>query len=156
MGTKAKAIVTLQARKLDELLVAIEADADPARRVRRIVEVIEKLIAHLAVKKNILYPMIGDAHASVLVGSWMGTAAVHRGLLRLARASRHDELCTLRAKELRASLAEHSRQDERVLEALEDTLAPPEYDRLGRQAERFHDACLRARRDATLPRAAAS
>ncbi len=153
---KTRVLLSLQVWKIDEILASIQNEPDAAQRVVLIVQLVEELTAHLAVKKNVVYPKVCDAQASALVGSWLGNAAVRRDLVLLVRASYHDEACAHRTRELRVRLAAHARHDEELLESLEQTLTPPASQLLVEEAERFHTACMRARRDSTIPRAAAS
>jgi hypothetical protein len=148
---KTKALLCLQAWKIEELLQAVESEPAAARRLFLIVELVEHVTAHLAVKKNVIYPMIADTCASALVESWQGSSAVRRALVLVARTTFDDALCHLRVRQLRAALAAHAAQDERLVDGLEEDLSPHESDMLGRDAERFHAACMKARRDFVRP-----
>ncbi len=153
---RTKVLLSDQALAIERLLGRIEGESDAERRVGLIVELVEELTAHLAVKKNVLYPMAGSAHPGALQRCVEGNAAVRRDLVHLVRASYHDEMCAARVTELRATLADHRRLDEHLLDMLEHMLSPHASRLLGEQVERFHSACMRARRGTSSARAAAS
>jgi hypothetical protein len=141
-------LLSLQRWKIDLLLADLEREPDSGTRLLNIVEVVEELTAHLAVKKNVVYPAIDDAHASALVACWQGDLATRRGLLLLARATYHDELCAHRVRQLRRAIEAQATNDRVVLDAIEETLTTAAVQRVGREVERFHAACMHSRRDA--------
>ena len=148
---KTKSLLNLQVGRIEELLSAVEDEVLAARRIFKIVELVEHVTAHLAVKRNVVYPMVASPESSALVTSWEGSATVRRALVLLARASYHDELCRQRTRQLRAALVSHSAHDERLIDDLEGSLSVRQSEALGRDAERFHDACMAARRDQLRP-----
>jgi hypothetical protein len=143
---KAMALLCLQQWRIDQLLATLDEEADHAHSVALVVEIVEHVMAHLAMKKNVVYLAVDDTQASALVASWQGNAAARRGLKLLVQAAAHPEVCRARARALRATLDAHAQHDEALVLALEATLSGDEADRLGGEAERYYAACIYAHR----------
>jgi len=160
---KTTALLCLQYWQIDDLLAALLDERNGKLRVARVVELVEKIAAHLAVKKNVLYPAIDDTLASALVASWLDNTAALHALHALATAASDAAACAARARALRETLETSARLDESLAVALEASLPPAVSELLGSEAERFHAACMYARllskghvASATAPRRAAS
>jgi hypothetical protein len=142
---KTTALLCLQHWQIDQLLEGLLDERDRARRIERIVELIERVIAHLAVKKNVLYPVVDDTSASALVESRHGCTAALRALHALAVAATDDRSWAARARALRETLDDLAQKDEGLAVALEASIAPAVAELLGGEAERYHAACMYAR-----------
>lgn len=135
-----------QHETIDALLVGLLAEPDSGRRLLLVVDVVEHVTAHLAVVKNIVHPAVDDVLSAALATSLQSSTAARRGLLLLARACCDDDLCARRVRHLRSTMSDHAVRTARLVELLELVLPVAAGEALCREASRFYDACMGARK----------
>jgi hypothetical protein len=149
---KATTLLERQHRDLEQLCEVVEGGSASVR-ASLLPQLAGDLAAHIAVEEQLLYPAARDAlrDADVL-GGVDGGSALHaraiRALDRALDAAVDGEEFTSAIEELRATVAKHAREEERIFRRLEGTLEPAAMRELGASMMSLYDTKVEAGYDA--------
>jgi hypothetical protein len=143
----ATALLAIQHWNLDRQLAVLE-DQDRAGRRSSLIALAEELVAHLAVEKNLFYPLAEELGERLLAEERDVHRCVLRALKDLLLAMNDDVEFTTRVRALRDTFDDHAAADERPMHAVLDQLTLRELSAVGSRMQDFYDECLRARRGA--------
>jgi hypothetical protein len=143
----ATALLAIQHWNLDRQLACLEGHVKSGRRAFAI-PVAEELIAHLAMEKNVFYPLAEEIGGRTLAEEREAHTAVFRCLKGALLVLDDEDMFEERLRALRDAFDDHATLDERAVHAVLAELSLRELSAVGARMQDFYDACLRARRGA--------
>jgi hypothetical protein len=143
---KATSVLHHQHRRLAQLATAVEHDE--ALRIPRLLELVEELMAHVAIEDHFFYWAVADALDIPLASYHDDHARVKNALLQLVLAESDSRSFARRLADLVKAMEAHVALVEQSLVPLvEERMSPEDLEALGERMLSFHAAAVSSNPD---------